>query len=111
MTKSTKYRTRPVLVTTSTVKKSVAAIAPQWAFRNVFQLVRLPRSGAGSRPASTKIRLIVLRPTSWPRFQSAPRIRVYPQLGFSEAILETSTARGGGVHGRPEPRRREPSYF
>jgi hypothetical protein len=35
MMKSTKYRTRPVRVSTSTLKKSVAAIAPQRAFKKV----------------------------------------------------------------------------
>lgn len=34
---------------TSTVKKSVAAILAQCAFRNVDQGVRFPRSGAGSK--------------------------------------------------------------
>jgi hypothetical protein len=36
----------------------------QWAFRNVAHGVRLLRSGAGSIPASAKMRLIVLRPRS-----------------------------------------------
>jgi hypothetical protein len=31
------------------------------------------------------MRLMVLRPSSWPRLRSAPRILVKPQLGFSGA--------------------------
>ncbi len=64
MTKSTKYRTKPVRVSTSTLKKSVAAIAPQCAFRKVSHDIGCFRSGAGSKPFSTRIRLIVLRPIS-----------------------------------------------
>ena len=51
MTKSTKYRINPRAVSTSTVKKSVAAIAPLWAFRKVLQGERLSLAGAGSIPA------------------------------------------------------------
>ena len=47
MTKSTKSRVNPRAVSTSTVKKSVAAIAPQWAFTKVLQGVRLSLAGAG----------------------------------------------------------------
>ena len=36
----------------------------------------LRRSGAGVNPASCKMRLMVLRPMSWPTLCSAPRIRV-----------------------------------
>lgn len=32
--------------------------------------------GDGSKPASSKMRLMVLRPISWPRLNSAPRMRV-----------------------------------
>ena len=45
----------------------------------------LPRSGAGAIPWSARILLIVLRPSSCPRFLSAPRRRVYPHVGFSRA--------------------------
>ena len=62
MMKSTKYRTNPTRVSTSTLKKSVAAIAPQCALRNVPHGIF--RSGAGSIPFSCRIRLIVLRPIS-----------------------------------------------
>ena len=37
---------------------------------------RLAALGAGSKPRSARMRLIVFRPSSWPRLQSAPRIRV-----------------------------------
>jgi hypothetical protein len=54
-------------------------MAPEWAFRNVAHEVRLLRSGAGSMPASARMRLIVLRPRSCPRLRRAPPILVYPQ--------------------------------
>ena len=53
--KSTKYRTSPLRVRTSTLKKSVAAIAPQCALRNVDHDSPLFRSGAGSIPLSRPI--------------------------------------------------------
>ena len=40
-----------------------------------FEGVLRFRSGAGSRPASATMRLMVFRPTSWPRLKSAPRMR------------------------------------
>ena len=40
------------------------------------ELIRLSRSGAGSTPCSARTRLIVDRPTSYPRLLKAPRIRV-----------------------------------
>ena len=48
MTKRTKYRARPASVSTSTVKKSVAAIESKWAFKKVAQGIRRRREGAGS---------------------------------------------------------------
>jgi hypothetical protein len=39
------------------VKKSAAAIVSQWAARNVFQDVFVPRSGAGAMPWSLQDRL------------------------------------------------------
>jgi len=66
--------------------KSAAAIAPQCAFRNVLQGIVFPRSGAGSIPCSLRIRAIVERPRSKPRFMSAPRSRVYPHEGFRERV-------------------------
>ena len=46
------------------------------------QGMRRLRSGAGSIPWSCRIRFTVVRAISWPRFESAPRIRVYPPLGM-----------------------------
>jgi hypothetical protein len=63
-------------VSTSTVKKSVAAMAPQWDLRNADQDVRLLRSGAGSIPCAARTRAIVFLPTSCPMLRSAPRMRV-----------------------------------
>jgi hypothetical protein len=57
-------------VQTSVVKKSAAAIAPQWARRNVCQFVG--RWGTGCNPDALSIRAMVERPTSWPRFFNAP---------------------------------------
>ena len=76
MTNKTKYRTRPRYVTTSTLKKSAAAIASQWTARNVFQSTVRPRVGAGSKPFSLRMRAIVERPSLNPTFFSAPRSRV-----------------------------------
>ncbi len=63
-------------MSTSTLKKSAAAMAPQCALRKVFQGIVLPRSGAGSMPCSLRMRWMVDRPRSKPRFSSAPRSRV-----------------------------------
>ena len=62
-------------------------MAPQCARRNVCHDVG--RSGTGGRPCAFKIRAMVDRPTRWPTFFKAPRIRVYPHVGFSCAILTT----------------------
>jgi hypothetical protein len=43
-------------VSTFTLKKSAAAMAPQCALRKVFQGIVLPRSGAGSMPCSVRMR-------------------------------------------------------
>jgi hypothetical protein len=112
MTKRTRKRTRPPTVSTSTLKKSAAAMAPQCAFRNVFQGIVFPRRGAGSIPCSLRIRCIVERPRGRPRFSSAPRRRVYPQDGFSRAIVTScrtlSTRFGARL---PALRLWLPSYF
>ena len=50
-------------VSTSTLKKSVAATAPQCALRKVFQGVVLPRSGAGSMPCSVSEDALAGRPS------------------------------------------------
>jgi hypothetical protein len=46
-----------------------------------------------------------LGPRRWPRFAIAPWMRVYPQLGFSVAILTTNAASSAPVRGRPGLRR------
>ena len=92
ITKKTRYRRSPASVSTSTVNRSQAARPSQCACRNVFQGMRRLRSGAGSIPWSCRIRFTVVRAISWPRFESAPRIRVYPHWGFSTAIRTTSAA-------------------
>jgi hypothetical protein len=48
----------------------------QCARKNALHDSRLARSGAGCKPASSRMRLIVLRPMSWPMLLRAPRIRV-----------------------------------
>ena len=53
-----------------------AARPSQCACRNVFQGMCRLRSGAGSTPWSCRIRFTVVRAIVWPRFESAPRIRV-----------------------------------
>ena len=111
ITKKTRYRLRPVSVSTSTVNRSQAAKPSQCACKNAFHGVRRARSGAGSIPWSCRIRLTVFRAMSWPRFASAPRMRVYPHGGFSTAIRTTRSATSRGVIGRPRRRRALPSYF
>ena len=90
---------------------SVAAMAPQCAFRNVLHGIRLRRSGAGSSPCSARMRFTVFLPTSCPRLRIAPQILVWPQLEFSRAILRTSSRIVCATRGRPGPRRWVPSYF
>src|SRR6266540_1484900 len=77
MTKRTKWRTKPPSVSTSTVKKSVAEIEPRWAFKKVAHGIRRPRKGAGSRPCSRRMRLIVLRARTCPRL---PRTITDPRV-------------------------------
>ena len=110
ITKKTRYRWSPASVSTSTVNRSQAVRPSQCACRNVFPGMRRLRSGAGSIPWSCRIRFTVVRAISWPRFESAPRIRVYPHWGFSTAIWTTSAAPSRRVIGRPRPRRALPSY-
>ena len=62
-------------------------------------------------PCSLRIRLIVLRPILWPTFPSAPRSLVYPQRGFSFAILTSSLTTSDAFRGRPGFRLPLPSYF
>jgi NAD(P)-dependent dehydrogenase (short-subunit alcohol dehydrogenase family) len=59
-----KNRTKPERVIISTLKKSVAAITPQCAFKKVFH--EIPFFRVGSNPLSRRIRLIVFRPISCP---------------------------------------------
>ena len=91
-------------MSTPTVNRSQAARPSQCACRNVFQGRRRLRSGAGSIPWSCRIRFTVVRAISWPRFESAPRSRVYPHWGFSTAIRTTRAATSRRVIGRPRPR-------
>ena len=51
---STVTRVRPRGVQTSTVKQSAAARTSPWAARHSRQVVRVLRSGAGSRPRSMR---------------------------------------------------------
>ena len=71
----------------------------------------LPRSGAGAIPWSARTLLIVLRPSSCPRFLSAPRRRVYPHVGFSCATRTMSSRMSFAVGGRPGLRFLLPSYL
>jgi hypothetical protein len=70
---------RPAKVSTSTVKKSQAAMAFQCERRNVFQEIRLERSGAGSIPCSLRMVWMVPREISCPRF---------PSGGASESLYD-----------------------
>ena len=110
ITKKTRYRGSPASVSTSTVNRSQAVRPSQGACRNVFQGMRRLRSGAGSIPWSCRIRFTVVGAISWPRCESAPRIRVYPHWGCSTAIWTTRAATSRRVIGRPRPRRARPSY-
>ena len=99
---------------TSTVNRSVAAIAPQCAFYSMMKVLHdmlLPCSGAGTIPWSARILLMVLRPTSYPRFLSAPLSRVYPHIGFSCAMRTMSSQMSFDVSGRPGLRFLLPSYL
>ena len=54
---------------------------------------------------------MVLRPSSCPRFLSAPRRRVYPHVGFSCATRTMSSRMSFAVGGRPGLRFLLPSYL
>jgi len=73
--KNTKYRMSPTGVQTSTVKKSAATIACQWARRNFDHGMCGHRSGAGPMPWTFKIRRTVEREITGPAFESSPTIR------------------------------------
>jgi len=62
-------------------------------------------------PASFRIRLMVVRLSSWPMLLKTPRIRVKPQVGLSLAIVMTNCSISTAVRGRPGPRLPELSYF
>ena len=96
---------------TSTVKKSAAAIEPQWLLRNVGHGIRCRRSGAGTMPCSFRMLWIVPRDAVCPRLNNAPRIVVYPQPGFSRAIRTVSFGISSATRGRPGPLLAAPSYF
>ena len=98
ITKKTRYRWSPASVSTSTVNRSQAVRPSPCACRNVFPGMSRLRSGTGSIPWSCRIRFTVARAISWPRFESAPRIRVYPHWGFSTAIRTTSAATSPSRH-------------
>jgi hypothetical protein len=74
MTKTVSYVTKPRHVHTSVVKTSAPAIAPPCARRNVCHDVG--RSGTGGIPWAFRIRAIVDRPTRWPTFFNALRMRL-----------------------------------
>src|SRR6516225_3901863 len=111
MKNSTIKRCRPRRVQTSMVKKSAATICSQWRFRNSFHVVLHSRSGAGSIPCLWRMLATVPRAMQYPRFESAPRIRRYPQSRFSFAIRTTKDSIVAAVRGRPGPRCAVPSYF
>ena len=72
ITNSTYCVTKPLIVHTSTLKKSLAAKTFQCAFRKVDHVVRLLCSGAGSMPLRFKTFATVPLPTVCFRFASAP---------------------------------------
>ena len=49
---------------------------------------------------------MVLLATVWPRFERAPRMRVYPHFGFDFAIPTTSSLISTMTRGRPSCFRR-----
>jgi hypothetical protein len=61
-------------------------------------------------PPALRMAAIVDRATRWPRFFSAPCMRVYPHLGFSVAIRTTRRRISASTTGRPG-RRRECVHF
>ena len=72
--------------------------------RRGWRKLHLGVDQSGSIPWSCSIRLTVCRAMSWPRFASAPRMRVYPHGGCSTAIRTTRSATSRGVIGRPRRR-------
>jgi hypothetical protein len=64
--------TKPLIVQTSTLKKSLAAKTFQCAFRKVDHVVRWLRSGAGSIPLRFKTFAMVPLPTVCLTFAGAP---------------------------------------
>ena len=69
------------------LKKSARAMLPSALARtSAMRSAAVIRVG---RPAAFRMRRIVDRPTRCPTFFSAPWIRVWPQVGFSNAIHST----------------------
>ena len=70
-------------VMTSVVKKSHAAIISWWFLMKFDHVVSLLRFGIGGIPFLLRIFPIVWSLTLYPRFDKAPTIQPYPQLGLS----------------------------
>ena len=73
-------------------QQSAARIVLAWASRNLRQLCP-DRRGAGSIPASLRICHTVDGATAYPRPDSSPWMRRYPQPGLSRAIPESTLDR------------------
>src|SRR5664280_1596975 len=84
----------------STVKKSVARIPAACDRRNWVQVGPV-RRGAGFRPDRSRIVRTVVAEILIPSFSSSPRIRWYPQRGFSLPRRTTSARASGSIGGRP----------
>ena len=112
ITNSTKYRTKPCLVNTSTVKKSVRSYGspvslqertPGHSFTSFIRGLEpmLPRECASRCCGRRHGR----------GFEERRKFSYSPKVEFSVAILTTSSRIVSSTRGRPGPRRRLPSYF
>ena len=85
--KNSTYQRRNMMV--STVKKSVATIAPVWDAMNCHPDGPV-RSGVGPRSAVRRIFHTVDAAIQWPSLTSSPWMRRYPHVGFSSFNRNTN---------------------
>jgi hypothetical protein len=85
----------------STWEKSQASMVDAGVCRNCRQVVSVSRTGAGGIRPRCRTRRMVDAPTRWPSFSNSPWILLYPQLGFSLAMLLISSVTASETGGRP----------
>jgi hypothetical protein len=85
----------------STVRKSVARIPAACDLQELGSTLGRPDGEQGLRPARSRIVRTVVAEILISSFMSFPRIRWYPQRGFSLPRRTTRSRTSGSIGGRP----------